>query len=63
LPQCGGTRQFGAIGGQRLIAFINDVAKIRTILDHIGIESSPPKILMRPFDASGIALCLRFILG
>jgi hypothetical protein len=32
-------------GGQmRLIAFINDGAEIRKILDHIGVESSPPKI-------------------
>jgi hypothetical protein len=31
-------------GGHPLIAFINDGAEIRTILDHIGIESSPPKI-------------------
>ena len=32
-------------GGQmRLISFINDGAEIRKILDHIGVESSPPKI-------------------
>jgi hypothetical protein len=32
-------------GGQmRLISFINDGAEIRNILDHIGVESSPPKI-------------------
>jgi hypothetical protein len=32
-------------GGQmRLIAFINDGAEIRKILDHIGVESRPPKI-------------------
>ena len=28
----------------RLISFINDGAEIRKILDHIGVESSPPKI-------------------
>ena len=28
----------------RLISFINDGAEIRKILDHIGIESTPPKI-------------------
>lgn len=28
----------------RLISFINDSAEIRKILDHIGVESSPPKI-------------------
>ena len=28
----------------RLIAFVNDGAEIRKILDHIGVESSPPKI-------------------
>lgn len=32
-------------GGQmRLISFINDGAEIRKILDHIGVESRPPKI-------------------
>ncbi len=31
-------------GQMRLIAFINDGAEIRKILDHIGIESNPPKI-------------------
>jgi hypothetical protein len=32
-------------GGQmRLISFINDGAEIRKILDHIGVESHPPKI-------------------
>ena len=28
----------------RLISFINDGAEIRKILDHIGVESTPPKI-------------------
>ena len=32
-------------GGQmRLISFINDGAEIRKILDHVGVESTPPKI-------------------
>ena len=31
-------------GGHPLIAFVNDGAEIRKILDHIGVESSPPKI-------------------
>ena len=31
-------------GGHPLIAFISDGAEIRKILDHIGIESNPPKI-------------------
>jgi hypothetical protein len=31
-------------GGHSLISFINDGAEIRKILDHIGVESSPPKI-------------------
>jgi hypothetical protein len=35
-PHCGGQ--------MRLIAVINDGAEIRKILDHIGVESSPPKI-------------------
>jgi hypothetical protein len=32
-------------GGQmRLISFINEGAEIRKILDHVGVESTPPKI-------------------
>ena len=32
-------------GGQmRLIAFITDGAQIRKILEHIGVESEPPRI-------------------
>lgn len=30
--------------GHPLITFINDGAEIRKILDHIGVESNPPKI-------------------
>ena len=37
-------RQPNRRGGHPLIFFVNDGAGIRKILDHIGVESTPPKI-------------------